>query len=667
MVELEFNSVNSNVFDSIRSELSNLALTVKNFAKSSYTESSIKNNLKGYFYEFSNRVLNDYKMVSGIYFLNSDHNIKLHDGSKFIIELEQNEDIAKKLNDNFSSDRGHIFDIDDWSLIPGPRNAAIVITYPVFYKENFNDSGNNNDNDNELLGHIVVIVPYHLISYSIRPRFFNTITHFDVTPKTRDTFFNQDNFLLTKIQKLDLYLLDYDVSSAIYILSATNGNFVIAKQTSLLLISFTIFITLTLFTVLYGIVITSRNNNTILKIINRILINKGKYVFEKTNIIDIIEIDKILYQIWKQNKKRIDAVIKKNEKLIKHGAYLQEHKAQLEDSNKELSNKIEERGSQLKRLVSDQQELLMYYRMVLDLSEFLDKTIRSAKEIAYEIALTLKKVNIPYDYQIHINLGNGDEYVCSSSHWIDDYNIKNSDIDYSRKAYQAENNDDICDTLVFPMVNNNGLESYIFMALPNKFMLQYSQQEGILMICQNLASSIENTILRKRLEHLANIDELTGLCNRHCLEADKEAFKKKYANISQKDFPKFGIFAIDLNYLKKMNDTLGHSAGDALIKDCANCLRASVAGIIENRIYRIGGDEFIVAFMNPTPKIVEQIVNNFNKEMSLKRTIAQKDYYLSFCYGYAEASTLDECNKVILRADFELYKNKREYHNNNPI
>lgn len=90
----------------------------------------------------------------------------------------------------------------------------------------------------------------------------------------------------------------------------------------------------------------------------------------------------------------------------------------------------------------------------------------------------------------------------------------------------------------------------------------------------------EQTILLRRLSYE---DTLTGLHNRNkfnqVLQADQICVR-----------PCLGVACFDLNGLKQVNDHQGHSAGDALICRAADQLRR----VFPDRIYRIGGDEFVV-------------------------------------------------------------------------
>ena len=91
-----------------------------------------------------------------------------------------------------------------------------------------------------------------------------------------------------------------------------------------------------------------------------------------------------------------------------------------------------------------------------------------------------------------------------------------------------------------------------------------------------------------RLETMAYADPLTGLPNRRMF-ADE---LRRMAAQVQRDGVPFTLLLIDLDQFKRINDTLGHDAGDALLVEAAERLRQAVRE--SDRVVRLGGDEFAV-------------------------------------------------------------------------
>jgi diguanylate cyclase (GGDEF)-like protein len=94
--------------------------------------------------------------------------------------------------------------------------------------------------------------------------------------------------------------------------------------------------------------------------------------------------------------------------------------------------------------------------------------------------------------------------------------------------------------------------------------------------------------LQARLAHQAFHDPLTDLANRNLL---KSRLEHALARVSRKGDP-MGLLFIDLDDFKKVNDTLGHDAGDSLLLATATRLRSCVRA--SDTIARLGGDEFAV-------------------------------------------------------------------------
>ena len=121
----------------------------------------------------------------------------------------------------------------------------------------------------------------------------------------------------------------------------------------------------------------------------------------------------------------------------------------------------------------------------------------------------------------------------------------------------------------------------------------------------------------------SNTDELTKCFNRRAYDSDMQKLDLN---------TKWAYISLDLNGLKKANDTLGHSAGDELICAAANCMKFAFASY--GKIYRIGGDEFVV--------LIQESVS----------------------YGVVKSSeqSFDSIHSVSKLADERMYQNKKEYY-----
>jgi len=113
----------------------------------------------------------------------------------------------------------------------------------------------------------------------------------------------------------------------------------------------------------------------------------------------------------------------------------------------------------------------------------------------------------------------------------------------------------------------------------------------------------ESQQVQRQLAHSANHDPLTGLPNRSAFtRALSEA--RRQADVEQRSH---ALCFIDLDRFKPINDTAGHAAGDALLRDVANTIRRACRS--HDFAARIGGDEFVVLLADcplPNARVVAQ-------------------------------------------------------------
>lgn len=139
------------------------------------------------------------------------------------------------------------------------------------------------------------------------------------------------------------------------------------------------------------------------------------------------------------------------------------------------------------------------------------------------------------------------------------------------------------------------------------------------------------------------IDVLTGLLNRRSL----------YSNIKKKTNKTFTVISVDLNCLKEINDTYGHSAGDQALKNLATILlQESLNDYIP---YRIGGDEFILIGKKQPETEINLFFNRIRSKLEDKNIMAS--------FGWALYRPGDSFNDVCNEADKLMYKDKRNYRN----
>ena len=142
--------------------------------------------------------------------------------------------------------------------------------------------------------------------------------------------------------------------------------------------------------------------------------------------------------------------------------------------------------------------------------------------------------------------------------------------------------------------------------------------------------------LAEKYKIASRTDALTGLLNKGAyIEKESELTGKLIGSREQgeKGFT-FAIMTLDLNYLKKVNDNLGHDEGDKFIQAAASILKAAVGE--HGETFRTGGDEFLAIIYGEDPEAEYQsIVKDLNLRIDEFNQKENKPIKLSFAYGHA--------------------------------
>jgi diguanylate cyclase (GGDEF)-like protein len=152
----------------------------------------------------------------------------------------------------------------------------------------------------------------------------------------------------------------------------------------------------------------------------------------------------------------------------------------------------------------------------------------------------------------------------------------------------------------------------------------------------------ELTVLQDKVA----FDELTGVMRRAggLATLDREIARARRQGMA------LSVAFVDVDGLKKVNDTLGHAAGDRLLRNVVEVLSGRLRA--DDAIFRYGGDEFCCVLPNANLEAAVRIV-----EDALLAALARG---ATFSFGVAQLQNGEDRTRLLARADTELYKGRAQ-------
>ena len=212
--------------------------------------------------------------------------------------------------------------------------------------------------------------------------------------------------------------------------------------------------------------------------------------------------------------------------------------------------------------------------------------------------------------------------------------------------------------LVMP-TNNVLVQNMATTALTSGFFMIFSFNFWLTgsMILQSdrLVSSLHEE--NQKMEDLAMLDPLTKLYNRNKLEEDLQ----RTIELSNRQGDIASIILMDLDHFKEINDQLGHDVGDQVLTLAASSLTSLLRE--EDRVYRWGGDEFLILTpqtdLKGATRLAERIIKKF-EEMTLPGHHSLSDIKtISLSLGIAQHFQFETKADWFKRVDLALYKAKQ--------
>jgi diguanylate cyclase (GGDEF)-like protein len=161
--------------------------------------------------------------------------------------------------------------------------------------------------------------------------------------------------------------------------------------------------------------------------------------------------------------------------------------------------------------------------------------------------------------------------------------------------------------------------------------------------------------LQSELRHMGTSDALTRLMNRRGFLPTAE----HQLEVAKRKTQRMALAFVDLDGLKRVNDTLGHSSGDGMITEAAYIMRETFRA--SDLIARMGGDEFCILFEADSEGDAESTLQRLQEAAKEANAQEGRPFTLSLSAGFAmfdpqEPRTLDQ---LLAAADEKMYASKR--------
>lgn len=202
----------------------------------------------------------------------------------------------------------------------------------------------------------------------------------------------------------------------------------------------------------------------------------------------------------------------------------------------------------------------------------------------------------------------------------------------------------ISSLITFPLQDKGRLAGYFGMDNPD--MKKLGEISNIFKI---LAYFFESLLERKeREDYLKKIgftDGMTGALNRN-------AFIRDTMPGCNREMISMGVFFIDINGLKKTNDTYGHEAGDNLIRNVHSIVQKAME---DYPVYRLGGDEFVVLCRDISKERQLEMEKKLRMELDGRNGC-------SAAVGCSFSTNPDNLSELVDMADRKMYRDKQQHY-----
>jgi diguanylate cyclase (GGDEF)-like protein len=320
--------------------------------------------------------------------------------------------------------------------------------------------------------------------------------------------------------------------------------------------------------------------------------------------------------------------------------------------------------------VADSRELRIIYRIaqettaVLDLDTLLTRIVTIIREVmGYYMVSILLPVNDASELRVGAHSGYALDITGLTipvgdgiTGWVYVHGVPHIVADVQADSRYIGLDDQVRSELAFPLMSRGRVVGVL--NAESQQTDAFSEADVALMsaVASQLASCLEVAQLHDTLKREASHDPLTRLNNRrHFLER----IQQEIARASEAG-ETFSIVFLDVDELKRINDTYGHLAGDALLREVSNALMDAVRG--EDVVARYGGDEFVVLLPSTPAAAAASVAQRISDGIARHRFMAGRELLqipgvsLGLANFPQDGATAED---LLASADATLYRQKR--------
>lgn len=191
-------------------------------------------------------------------------------------------------------------------------------------------------------------------------------------------------------------------------------------------------------------------------------------------------------------------------------------------------------------------------------------------------------------------------------------------------------------------------ESSVVIFLGFFISLLISNYINLYMVYKFVVNPIIDELKQQKKQY--SMDGLTGVCRREVFEERRMFYQTECSSL--------GILFVDVNNLKKINDTYGHYAGDELIIEVANSIKKLREECSNVDFFRVGGDEFIIVIKDKSEQECKKVSKILKQKISCIRLKTVPEHRVEAAMGLAYSNTKINVSALLEKADAEMYRNK---------